>query len=720
MAISNANWIIASEPIGDICPIFSRSWKREKAIKKAEMNISALGVYEAKINNQRVSDYVLAPAWTSYENRIQFQTYDITDLLNDDNEFSILTGKGWFSSPMPGWKETEDKKLRAGHPIAAIAEIVICYEDGTSESIVTDENWAWAKSNILFSEMYDGEICDASQEITKESCVSLLDWSKEILIPQEGQPITKQERIYPKKLIKTPKGELVIDFGQVLTGYIEIEIEAKKGDKISVLHGEVLDADGNFYNKNYRSAKAKLEYTCSEGWQRWHPKLTFFGFRYIKLVEAPLHISERNFTGIVVQSQLDKTGNISCSNATVNRLFSNIIWGQKDNFLDVPTDCPQRDERLGWTGDAQAFVKAASYNFDVENFFRKWLRDLALDQGDDGGVSQVVPDYLPETDPSAAWGDAATIIPWQMYQTYGNEEILAEQFESMQKWVDYITNSTTTSGLWEGGEHFGDWLGLDASLGSCKGASRDDFVATAFYAHSTELLIKSGKVLNIDMSAYEALHKDIVIAFQNTYPEYLTQTEHLLAVRFGLAKDLQKTADDLVELIKKNDGKMQTGFVGTPYLLHVLSDYGHIDLAYTMFLRTEYPSWLYSVGKGATTVWERWNGIMEDGTLWDPDMNSFNHYAYGAVADWMYEKAGGIKPIEDYPGCAKVLIAPNPDKRLQWLEVSRDTRNGKIRSRWEYVGDEVRYEIDLEMPGIININQETLEVEAGKYIFWSR
>jgi len=719
MAISNANWIMASDTIGDVCPIFSRGWKSEKAIKKAEMNVSALGVYEATINNQRVSDDVLAPAWTSYEHRIQFQTYDITNLLGDDNEFRILAGKGWFSSPMPGWLETDNKKLRASHPIGIIAEIVICYEDGTSESIVSDENWAWAESKVLFSEIYDGEIYDASKKIVNWQPAKVLDWSKDVLIPQEGQPIIEQERVYPKKFIKTQKGEAVIDFGQVITGYVEIEIEAKEGDKISILHGEVLDADGNFYNDNYRSAKAKLEYTCSEGWQRWKPKLTFFGFRYIKIAKAPAYVSERNFTGIMVQSKLKKTGSISCSNAKVNRLFSNIIWGQKDNFLDVPTDCPQRDERLGWTGDAQAFVKAASYNFDVENFFKKWLRDLALEQYDDGGVPQVIPDYLPETEPSAAWGDAATIIPWQMYQTYGNKEALGEQFASMQRWVDYITNSTTTPGLWSGGTHFGDWLGLDAPVGSYTGATRKDFIATAFYAYSTELLIKAGKVLNKDMSVYEVLHKDIVTAFQKTYSKYLTQTEHLLAVRFGLAKNSQETADALAKMIKDNGGKMQTGFVGTPYLLHVLSDYGHIELAYTMFLRTEYPSWLYSVEKGATTVWEHWDGIMEDGTFWDTNMNSFNHYAYGAVADWMYETVGGIKPIEDYPGCAKVLISPKPDKRLQWFEVSRDTKSGKIRSRWEYFGDEVRYEIDLEMPGIIKINQETREVVAGKYIFWS-
>lgn len=385
----------------------------------------------------------------------------------------------------------------------------------------------------------------------------------------------------------------------------------------------------------------------------------------------------------------------------------------------MPTDCPQRDERLGWTGDAQVFIKAASYNYDVERFFRKWLRDLAADQREDGAVGQVIPDYLPDGQASAAWGDAAVICPWQIYQTYGNEEVLQEQFPSMKKWVDYITETTTTPYLWTGGTHFGDWLGLDAPSGSYKGSSREDFIASAYYAYSTQLLIKAGHVLGKDMAHYEELYRKIVNAFRQAYPQYRTQTEHILAVWFGLAPDAQKSPDALAELIIKDGVQMRTGFVGTPYILHVLSKYGHTDLAYTLLLRREYPSWLYPVGKGATTIWEHWDGIMENGDYWSEDMNSFNHYSYGAVADWIYEEAAGIHPVENAPGFAKATIAPKPDERLGWLDVAFQTRHGKIRSAWRYEGNQVRYDIAVEMSAQIVIAGKMKKVQPGRHVFWS-
>ncbi|MDE7047068.1 MAG: alfa-L-rhamnosidase, partial [Lachnospiraceae bacterium] len=458
---------------------------------------------------------------------------------------------------------------------------------------------------------------------------------------------------------------------------------------------------------------------CKEGRQTYHPVLTFFGFRYLKLEEFPKEAGPEQFTAVVVCSNLKKTGYLSCSDPDLNQLFSNIFWGQKGNFLDIPTDCPQRDERLGWTGDAQVFVKTASYNYDVEKFFTKWLHDMAADQRKDGGVGHVIPACLPGEESSAAWGDAAVICPWQIYQTYGNKQILEEQFECMKKWVDYITGATTVPYLWTGGEHFGDWLGLDAPSGSYKGSSREEFIATAFYAHSTELLIEAAKVLGKDVGEYERLYENIVKAFRENYPEYLTQTEHILAVHFRLAKDLQKTADDLAGMIKRDGSQIRTGFVGTPYILHVLSEYGHSDLAYTLFLRKEYPSWLFSVKQGATTIWEHWDGIMENGDFWSTDMNSFNHYAYGSVADWVYEKAAGIRPLEEYPGFQKVLIKPMADRRLKWLEASIDTRNGKVASKWICTPEGIRYEIETAVPAVIEIGDKKMEAAPGKYTFWS-
>lgn len=716
-----AKWITPSENTGDVCPVFKKTWNSDKTVTKAELILTALGIYEAKLNGKRVSDYVLAPGWTYYDKRLQYQRYDITDMLCNDgneNELKVTVARGWASSQMPGWMVNEDRVRRAAIPRALLGEIHLTYEDGSEEVIATDESWIWGMSEVKFSEIYDGETVDAGFETTEWKEAANLDWSYDILLPQEGEEIKEMERVAARKIIKTPAGETVVDFGQEVTGYVEFTVDAKAGDKIRILHGEVLDKEGNFYNANYRSAKAEINYICRDGVQTWHPTLTFFGFRYLKLDEFPGEIKPEQFTAIVVYSDIKQTGYLKCSNEKINRLFSNIFWGQKGNFLDVPTDCPQRDERLGWTGDAQVFVKTASYNYDVQRFFKKWLHDIAANQKENGGVGQVVPNYLPEGFESSAWGDAATICPWQMYLTYGDKEILSDQFECMKKWIGYITNHTNDQYLWTGHEHFGDWLGLDAPSGSYKGSSREDFIASAFYAYSTELVIKAGKVLGADVKEYEELYANIVKTFRAAYPEYLTQTEHILAVHFRLAEDLQKTADDLAALIIKDGSQIRTGFVGTPYILHVLSAYGHNDLAYTLFLREEYPSWLFSVNQGATTIWEHWDGIMENGDFWSTDMNSFNHYSYGAVADWVYEKASGITPLEEYPGFAKVVIKPMPDDRMEWLEASIDTRNGKISSKWTHTPDGIRYDIETAVPATVEIGEMKIEVKPGIYTFW--
>ena len=714
----SAKWIRPRQDMGDVAPVFRRTWAAGKEITSAKLLITALGVYEAVMNGERIGDYVLAPGWTSYQKRLQYQEYDITGLLKAENELCVTVGKGWFRSPMPGWLESEDKKRRKEQCAGLFAEIRLTYADGSEEIIATDQEWECAESAVRFSEIYDGETFDACFRTEKWEPAEEFPWDTKILIPQEGEIIKEMEFLAPKSIFTTPAGETVVDFGQEITGYAEITLDAHAGERVKILHGEVLDQGGNFYNGNYRNAKAELNYICKDGKQTWHPRLTFFGFRYLKLAEFPQEPKLEHFRAAAIYSEIEKTGSIRCSDDKLNRLFSNIFWGQKGNFLDVPTDCPQRDERLGWTGDAQVFVRAASYNYDVERFFRKWLRDLAADQRPDGAVGQVIPDYLPEGKESAAWGDAAVICPWQIYQTYGNKEVLSEQFPSMKKWVDFITENTADQFLWTKGEHFGDWLGLDAPSGSYKGSSREDFIASAFYAYSTELLIKAGRVIGEDMAVYEELYRGIVRTFRKTFPEYRTQTEYILAVQFGLAEDLQKSADELAELIQKDGVKMQTGFVGTPYILHVLSRYGHTELAYSLLLRTEYPSWLYSVEKGATTIWEHWDGIMQDGSFWSEDMNSFNHYAYGAVADWIYEAAAGITHAEEHPGFKEVRIAPKPDRRLKWLEASVKTRHGVVESKWTCEEEGIRLEIHTPVPAEVELGERKVRVEAGSYTFW--
>lgn len=706
--------------MGDVCPVFMKEFSGMKKIAKAELFITAMGVYEAYLNGRRVGEYVLAPGWTSYKKRLQYQCYDVTGLLEEHNRLEVTVGKGWYRSPIPGWIKEEDRAMREKMPAGLIAELVLTGEDGKQERIVTDGSWEVKESQIRFSEIYDGETCDACFEAKEIQPAVCMEEGTQNLIPQQGEETREEEYVAAERVFTTPKGETVVDFGQEVTGYVRFTVDAKAGDVVEISHGEVLDKEGNFYNANYRNAKARLRYICRDGVQTYHPHHTFFGFRFIRLESFPGTPRPEQFTAVAVHSHMKRTGRLSSSNPLLNRLFSNIVWGQRGNFLDVPTDCPQRDERLGWTGDAQAFVKTASYNYDTEKFFTKWLADMAADQRENGAIPHVIP--LCDTNSgSAAWDDAATICPWQIYMTYGNPAILRQQFDCMKKYIGFITDSTKDEYLWTGGTHYEDWLGLDSPVGSYKGSSRADFIASAFYAHSTSLVVKAGKVLGEDVSEYEALYENIVRTFRKTFTDYRTQTEMVLAVHFGLAEDLQKTADQLAEKVISDGSKLQTGFVGTPYLLHVLSGYGHTDLAYTLLLRTEYPSWLYPVTKGATTIWEHWDGIMENGDFWSTDMNSFNHYAYGAVADWVYEEAAGIRPEE--PGFAKVRIAPKPDARLEWLEVSLETRRGLVRSAWSHIEEngckKIRYEIITPSPSVIVIGGKEKKVQAGEYVFFT-
>ena len=723
--VLNAKWIRPAQTTGDVCPVYSKQFSPDQnlsSVAHATLSVTAMGVYEASLNGKRIGDFVLAPGWTSYRHRLQVQTYDITDLLSSENELSIIVGKGWYRSPL-AWPDEAHRQEKAQIPAGLIALLTITYTDGSTQLLPTGADWSAYESNVRFSEIYDGETYDAAFDPSSAPiAIAEFDGPSDTLIAQQGEKITEQERIVPARIFTTPVGETVIDFGQEITGYVEVSLDAHAGDCVELSHAEVLDKHGNFYTENYRAAKAKFLYFCKEGFQTWHPKLTFFGFRYIRIDHFPGGadaVRPDNFTAVVVCSDLKRTGFLSSSNPLLNKLFDNIIWGQKGNFVDVPTDCPQRDERLGWTGDAQVFIRTACYNFDTEAFYRKWLSDLAADQYPDGHVDHVIPAILENQKTSAAWGDAACVCPWELYLAFGDANILRSQFNSMKKWVGYITSSTTTKYLWTGGEHYGDWLGLDAPSGSYKGSSDEDLIASAFYAHSTELVMKAGNVLGEDVSEYETLYKNIVAAFQETWPVYHTQTECILAAHFHLAKDCQAAADQLAKLVTDAGVQLKTGFVGTPYLLHVLSDYGYVSLAWSLLLRENYPSWLYPITKGATTIWEHWDGIMENGDFWTRDMNSYNHYAYGAVADWVYGNAAGIRPLDGYPAYEKISVSPLPDKRLGWLSCSYRSRHGLIRSDWKLQGDQWRYEIETPVDAVITIAGQKHEVAPGTWIFFS-
>ena len=508
-----------------------------------------------------------------------------------------------------------------------------------------------------------------------------------------------------------------------MTGYVEFRIKGTPGAQATVSHGETLDRDGNFYNANYRSARAQIKFTCDGEEHTYKSALTFFGFRYIRLENWPDEIKKENFTAVVVHSDIRRTGYFECSDEAVNRLFKNIIWGQKGNFLDVPTDCPQRDERLGWTGDAQVFVRTASLNFDVERFFKKWLRDLAADQGRDGCVPSVIPNISDDMGGSSAWSDAAVICPWEIYRTYGDKAVLEEQFDSMKAWIDWM-RERSENGRRSGGSHFGDWLGLDSPEGSYKGSTPEDLIATAYYKYSTELFIKAAHALGRDVSEYENIPAEAAAAFRREYMENgrvknATQTACVLALYFDITDDRAATVGQLNELIERA-GHLETGFVGTPYLLHALSDNGYAETAYDLLLRREYPSWLYPISKGATTVWEHWDGIKPDGTMWSTDMNSFNHYAYGAVADWMYGAAAGINSDPDRPGFEHIIFRPVTDRRLDFVKASIDTRRGTVASEWRRENGRIKYIFTVPEGccASVIIGGEKHEVGAGTHEFF--
>lgn len=716
--LERSEWIKGCEKNLRGGTVYLKNFRCAAKAEKAMLEITALGVYEAKLNGERVGDFILAPGWTSYLNRLQVQSYDVTNLLKTENSLEVTVGQGWRAiadkrdgSDFLGYRDT-----------ALIAELTLVYADGRTESIVTDSSWTARESKLRYTNIYDGDIYDATFKAGSARHCICVNLEKDMLIPQEGEKIVEQERMPALQVIKTPAGETVIDFGQNMTGYVEFRIKGTPGAQATISHGETLDRDGNFYNANYRSADAQIKFVCDGEEHIYKSALTFFGFRYIRLENWPDEIKKENFTAVVVHSDIRRTGYFECSDETVNKLFKNIIWGQKSNFLDVPTDCPQRDERLGWTGDAQVFVRTASLNFDVKRFFKKWLRDLAADQGRDGCVPHVIPNISDDMGGSSAWSDAAVICPWEIYRTYGDKAVLEEQFDSMKAWIDWM-RERSENGRRSGGSHFGDWLGLDSPEGSYKGATPEDLIATAYYKYSTELFIKAAHALGRDVAEYENIPAEAAAAFRREYMENgrvknATQTGCVLALYFDITDDRAATVGQLNELIERA-GHLETGFVGTPYLLHALSDNGYAETAYDLLLRREYPSWLYPISKGATTVWEHWDGIKPDGTMWSTDMNSFNHYAYGAVADWMYGAAAGINSDPDRPGFEHIIFRPVTDRRLDFVKASIDTRRGTVASEWRRENGRIKYIFTVPEGCCASavIGGEKHEVGAGTHEF---
>lgn len=713
-----AKWIESGLPGDEVLgasPYFRKVFDLTKPIASARLSITAHGMYEASINGKRVGDAFLTPGWTSYKTRLQYQVYDVTaSLTKGPNAIGVILGDGWYRGHL-AW---EDNKNIYGNKVGVLAQLSITYSDGTSETIVTDEQWKTHTGPIVSSSIYHGERYDAQRELpdwnkagfdaAAWTPVTVKDIPLNNLTASESAPVTKHETFKPVKVITTPKGEKVIDFGQNLTGWVQFKVSGAKGTVVTIHHAEVLDKKGNFYTDNLRAAKAEVRYTLKgNGEETFEPHFTFFGFRYIRITGYPGEINPANFQAISLYSNMSPTGNFECSNALVNQLQHNIQWGQRGNFLDVPTDCPQRDERLGWTGDAQAFARTASFNFDVENFFAKWLKDLAADQQSDGRVPFVIPNVLKPTDGgSAGWADAATIIPWTMYVAYGDKKILEDQYASMKSWIGFM-QANSTDNLWNIGFHFGDWLfyrPFDDNDG--RSAVTDKYlIAQAFYAHSLDLTIKTAKLLGAtdDVARYTSLLEKVKAAFMNEYVTpnghlvSSTQTAYVLALNFDMLPESMRkqAAEFLVKNIKSYGTHLTTGFLGTPYLTHVLTRFGYSDVAYQLLLQESYPSWLYPVKLGATTIWERWDGIRTDSTFQTPGMNSFNHYAYGAIGDWLYRASTGIDTEEDGAGYKHIRIQPHMGGGFTFANGDLQTHYGKVSSHWKTENGNFTLTIDV-------------------------
>jgi len=691
----------ASEPLPS--PMLRSEFSVDGEVASARLYVTSHGLYEMHLNGERVGNQVFSPGWTSYDHRLQYQTYDVGDLLTSGtNAIGARLGDGWYR----GYIGFQGQRNYYGDTLALLAQLHVTYEDGTTAVVVrTDDGWRAATGAIRKSDLYMGETYDARRERSgwTRSGYEDGDWSdvrvaqhdRDRLLAQTAPPVRRIQEIKPKEVIVTPEGDTVLDMGQNMVGWMRMRVEGEAGTQVTLQHAEVLDKEGNFYTENLRSADQTTRYILDgEGEEVFAPHFTFQGFRYVKVSGYPGEVEPADFTGVVIHSDMRPTGHFQSSHARLNQLQHNIVWGQKGNFLDVPTDCPQRDERLGWTGDIQVFARTANFNMDTMGFLRKWLRDLEADQLPGGSVPHVVPNVLGENSAGAAgWGDAGVVVPWALYQAYGNKQILEAQYESMKGWVEFIRGRAamdSTTYLWENNFTFGDWLAFNTDRSDYPGATTSkDLIRNAYFARSADLLARSARALGRmdDAERYQKLFERVRSAFQREFVTPRgritsdTQTSYVLALSFDLLPADQRAtaARRLVRDVRSRD-HLTTGFLGTPDLAPVLSEYGYWADAFDLLFRTEYPSWLYPVTRGATTIWERWNGIRPDSTFQDPGMNSFNHYAYGAIGEWLYTEVAGIQAEE--PGYGEIRIAPHPGDSLTHARAFLDTNYGRVESSW--------------------------------------
>ncbi|SOE19844.1 alpha-L-rhamnosidase [Spirosomataceae bacterium TFI 002] len=668
----------------------------------ARMYVTAKGVFDFYLNGENVSDDVMPPGWTPYNKRIETITYDVTELIKSgQNTLAFNVAAGWHSGRLGWmksyWNDTESPKL--------LCQLELTMKDGTKKVINSDGSWKGTSNGpIRISEIYDGETYDANFEMPNWSgndfddkdwlAVGVSEIDNSIKLAPKRHYTVKPKMTLATKEVWEKDGAFIFDMQQNMVGVPLLKVPLKKGDTLKIRFAEMLSPDGTFYTDNYRTAQSTNYYIAAKDETiNWQPKFTFHGFRYVELsgFDTSKEPTKDWVTGIVQYSDFEENGTFATSHEKLNQLQSNIVWGLRGNFFDVPTDCPQRDERMGWTGDAQVFGPTSMFNANVHNFWSNWLQSVRESQYDNGGIPWVVPDVLNNGKVSSGWGDVSVIIPWKIYFRTGDKSILEENYDMMTKWVQH--HGETSKNYISNMNSFADWLQPFPANGDQKGDTSHDLIGTAFYAHSAKLTSQAAQVLGKkeDQAKYEALYKNVAKAFENQFFDQngkvkgvvSTQTSYLLALAFDLLPEGKKAQAKtyLLEEISKADNHLRTGFLGTPLLSEVLDETGEIDLMYKLLFNETYPSWFYSINQGATTIWERWNSYSKAEGFNPENMNSLNHYAYGAVGEWMYERIAGIAPLE--AGYKKIRIAPEPRTPLSSAAATYDTPYGKVASSWK-------------------------------------
>ncbi|OCL31925.1 hypothetical protein BCR15_07660 [Tessaracoccus lapidicaptus] len=741
--LDQADWsAVMVGPADDVvaAPLLRRDFDAAGAeVVRARLYASAHGVTQLELNGHRVGDDELAPGWTTYQSRLRYVTYDVTELVRaGGNALGAWLGDGWWRGHL-GW---DGRRALYGEQLGLIAQLEIEYADGTRQVVATDDAWVSAAGPIITSDLYNGESFDArlhdpawstpTFDAAAWAPVVIREFDTATLVAPDGPPVRCVERLTVAEVITSPSGAIILDFGQNLVGRLRIRVRGAAGTVVTLRHAEVLE-HGELATGPLRGAKATDTYTLSgAGVEEWAPRFTFHGFRYAEVIGWPGEFDPADVVAEVLHSDMERIGRFEVSHPLVAQLHHNVVWGMKGNFLDVPTDCPQRDERLGWTGDLQVFAPTATFLHDAAGFLASWLKDLAAEQLLLGGTPMVVPAISTGySGPMAGWADAATVVPWTLFRSYGDVGVLERQFASMTTWVDEVTAAAGEDRIWSKGFQFGDWLDPTAPAGRPEQAQTyPEIVATAYFARSARIVADAAALLGRDADAgrYGALADEVAQAFEAEYVSRSGRllsdsvTAYALALEFDLIGDdaaRRRAADKLADLVRGNGYKIATGFIGTPLVCDALSRNGHADAAYRLLLQTENPSWLYSVNAGATTIWERWDSLLPDGTVNPSGMTSFNHYAFGAVADWLHRVVAGLAPAE--PGYRRIRVAPQPPRQgIDSASATLDTPYGRAATAWRIVDDQLTLEVTVPVGATAEValpSGARHDVGHGEYTF---